>query len=72
MQKPYFDQIIGIIVKAFKKLLTSVTLERTFTWVRYYYRILQTHTHAATPPFRLSLFDGSLAPNRRDGVNAPF
>ena len=32
-----------------------------------------THARArtSTPPFRLSLFDGSVAPNR-DGVNAPF
>ena len=29
-----------------------------------------THTHTPPSPFRLSLFDGSLAPNR-DAVNAP-
>ena len=30
-----------------------------------------THTRTHTPPFRLSLFAGSMAPNH-DGVNAPF
>ena len=31
----------------------------------------QTNAHTPPSPFRLSLFDGSVAPNR-EGVNAPF
>ena len=70
-----------VISMKYKIILITVSLS---AWVKYYFRILQTHqtrtgtrtcsrecTQTLPPPFRLSLFDGSVMPNR-DGVNAPF
>ena len=59
-----YEIILIIIIISLGQILLSYIANTSRTHAR-------TRAHTLTPPFRLSLFDGSVAPNR-DRVNAPF
>ena len=74
-----FPSFITYVI-GFSDLVCRVTWPMLYTHARAHARthsrthartLTHAHTHVPPSPFRLSLFDGSLAPNR-DAVIAPF